>query len=455
MRAARPAGAAARKSARGWGAFRRREKAGGSPRVPATARRLRDLSLNATLHAYACIPSPSNLHAQLRLLLSARGTFTPAAPLLARLVATAAAAAAASPPTPLAPPGALAADAAAEAFARLVDGGLCRPSPPLLAAVARAAALDPVADRRGARVLSVISHLRTLKTAPTPELVGACFDTAVSAVDVQMVAAIHNFALANGLCVMQTPVCDRLVGILRRSAFAGDDAPFFVKEGSADDGGGGEGGHGLPAALKFYNGVLRTALFAADYRVAAAAFREVYARGVGVNVETLALLAALHAKLDDAAGAGEIVVGLQEEGFHVPSVAYSSLIRCYGKKGQFLRARQLFDEWERTEREEFWQLLSSPCKMGLADGERVSAKTLASAGDCVVLSMFLAGRAAADAKGAVEFLEHLEEKYGYQCSPFVTSIVMETCCRSGHKPLVDRMRAKMEEQTSRLQTPCS
>lgn len=461
MRGSSPARAAWRASARGWGGFRRREKAGGGLRVPAAAHRLRDASLNATLHAYAGVAGSAKMHAQLSVLRAARGTFVPHPHVLADIVASAAADAAANPPVSNQSAGALGADAAAEAFARLVDGGLCRPSPPLLAAVAREAARDPVAERRGARVLSVISHLRTLKTAPTPELVSACFDTAVSAVDIQLVAALHNFALANGLCVLQTPVCKSHLEILRRSAFAIDDAAFFVDEGDnahaynayivpdRND----EGVYGLPSALKFYNGVLRTALFTPDYQVAAAAFRELHARGVGMNVETLALLAALHANLDDAAGARDIVLGLQEAGHKVPSVAYSSLIRYYGKKGHFSTSRLLFDEWEHTHSGQFWDLLSSPCKMGHNDGERLSAKTVASAGDCVVIAMFMAGRAAADAQGTVQFLEHLEETYKYQWSPFVTSLVMETCWKSGQQPLVDRMRTKIEEERSSLQTP--
>lgn len=420
-----------------WPALRVRRSGERATRAQRAARQLRDAALNAAL-APMCAKAP--ICAPLELLRAAPRPFTPAPSALAGLIARV------SDDAERKFGACTAADAAAETYARLVHTRLAAPSVHLLAAIAKEAARDPVAERRSARLGSVMAEMRSLRVAPDAAFVRTCFDTAVKAADLNLVAALHNFALANDMCSWPSRAVleqsKTFLNLLRTSALPGDPPEDDERQ---------DGDQQLPRVVEYYNGVIQTALFTRKHQVAATALREMHRRGAGADADTIGLLAATHAELDDAAGALELVCGLQEAGVAVPGAAYAALVRCSGRGKNFSAARAWFDQHVRECEASGKGLTVSPATRAQPKETAVSARTLASAGDDVALAMFFAARVASDALGAVGFLEEMREVHGVHCSRLIVSIVVETCWRAGRTDLAKTVLAQLE--STRTQQP--
>lgn len=408
---------------RRWPGLRVRRSGARLPRAQHAASRMRDSALNSALSAMQEAP----IAATFALLGATPTDFKPhAAPIAAIIARTAADARGTF--------GACAgADAATEAYTRIVDNDIAPGSAALLAEVAKAAATDCDAQRRAARVQSVLAHAHSKRIVPDGALVQACFHAAVAAADLRLAAALHNFAIANHLCTWPPPdTCSPHVALLRTSALPGDAAPAHAPR---------KRGTGAPV-ISYYNGIIRAAIFTQAHQVAATAFRELHASNAGADAQTIGLLAATHADQDDFAGALDLVTALRALGDPVPTVAYAALVRWCGRNRDFPAAYAWCQQYFHDCAARNVDILVSPV---LTADRTPTAQTIASSRHDVPLATLFAARSAVDAQGAVHLLHHLRDVLCIRCSQFASEVVVQTCWRANRPDLVALVRCQLEQ----------
>lgn len=330
------------------------------------------------------------------------------------------------------------ADTATEAYVRL--GTDCCQG---LAVIARTAKLDPVAENRTNRILSVLRHLRRSRLLPDAELLFACFETAVSAADIHLAATIHNTAIASRF--MKWPDRDedddsQYLALVRSSALPGPVVPTVpISESISSKCSTNKSSTHLelplPLAIEYYNGLVRAALLSSSHAAAAAALRELHARGAGANAETVSLLAAAHAELDDATGALTLLDALSSPS-SLPPLALAALIRSAGRARDFQRVRVLMEHAPHD------MQLSAVCIGDVI----VSKQTLAAAGDDVMLAGFLAARACSDVEGALSMLRRLDVMQQDKASTFILGVVAETAWRANRPDVARDIHSRIREK---------
>ena len=334
------------------------------------------------------------------------------------------------------------ADTATEAYLRLGTDSCAG-----LVVVARAARLDPVAENRSNRVLSVLSQLRRSRMLPNAELLFSCFETAVSAADIRLAATIHNTAIASQY--MTWPECDndeslQYLKLVRSSVLTGSVVISDNDEKQTEPNRSSKKSalhKKLPPAIAYYNGLVRAALLSSSHSAAAAALRELHARSAGVNAETVYLLAAAHAELDDASGALSLLDSLPEPS---PPLPIAALIRAAGRARDFRRVRMLFER----------ALENDLGLSSLSVGEvPASRQTLAAAGDDVMLAALIAARASENLDGALWLLSCLDEMRSHQASSFVLGMVAETAWRTNHPDVARKIHARIRRRKSQSIAP--
>lgn len=316
-------------------------------------------------------------------------------------------------------PVAIRADAAIEAMVRLKHSFRVRTSAPLLAAVARAAKNDPVVEMRSKRALSIFRALLRDRLMPTPELVHACFDACVAAVDIISALSFMEVARSSGYFELNASP-----PIGPSAQLAAAHVPIASKERDIGFG-------GTPTEIAYYDGIVQAAVFSGSYEVAATALREMSSRGLDGHTSTLGILVALYSELGRTDLAGSAYHTIRSQGEVPCPAAYAALIRAEGLRGNSRAAFDLFEEFENNLRNvnNLRETLSTIVTTSAESGTASSAALAASKGD-VVLSMFQALRSARDADGAINFLNHMQHRYKFEVNRIVWTLLFETFCRA-------------------------
>ncbi len=331
------------------------------------------------------------------------------------------------------------ADTATEAYLRI--GTDCCEG---LTVVARAAQLDPIAENRTNRILSVLRHLRRSRLLPDAPLLFACFETAVSAADISLAATIHNTVVASRF--MTWPDGDdensRYLELMRSSALPGPVVARSNTENHASKQSSNRASQydTLPKAIEYYNGLVRAALLSSSHAAAAAALRELHARGAGANAETVSLLAAAHAELDDATGALSLLDALPSPS---PPLPLAALIRGAGRARDFRRVRTLLERVPKN----------APLSAISVSEVPVSKQTLSAAGDDVMLAAILAARATEDVNGALWLLSQFDGMRGVEVSSFILGVVAETAWRANQPEVAREIHARIRQTKLRSAAP--
>lgn len=303
-----------------------------------------------------------------------------------------------------------AADTAVEVVFRLIHSFDIRPDIQIFRTIVRAAAEDPVFERRSERIWSVLRYARAAQLVPSLDFIYDCFSTLIGAVDVEGAAALMEFAL-------------------RKEMY--------------DDSGRGHG----PRQIDYYNGVMYAAWLMSQFSVIDAAYAELKRIGLHPNHSTQCTLLAATVDTGDEEAAERIFNAIQSSGKPVTSFVFAALIRAAGEKGNVESVLENFKRFETHLREHqisFRDTLSAPSLSSRAAYGEHSVREMATGRADPTMALFRALRACKRSSEATEMLATLKSRYDFVPSPVLYSIVIETCWRAGKVELAKSLRLEMQ-----------
>ncbi|CAN8068611.1 unnamed protein product [Agarophyton chilense] len=309
-----------------------------------------------------------------------------------------------------------------------------------LHAVVRAAAADPLLERRSSRVWSVWRYVRSQQLCPTPRFVFTSFRVCAEALDVESAAALMHFALVNRMfhttaaAAPDAPDAPDPMHLLDLSDPLDPSDPLDAPDLLSS-----------PSQLHYYNHIMHAACLLSNYHLLHTAHREMLGCSIAPDhfTHNILLTTALDQRRHPEATL--LLDAMHAANRPLAPCTFAAIIRAAALQNHPDSITSTYNQYLTQLHSQNLPLTRciSPQAVAQLSGpvHNPTVRACAAARADPTLAAFHAYRACAAAHPALALLRRLTHSHRIQPSYLLYSLVMDTCWKAGQMHLADHLRS--------------